>query len=81
MTQHLAPLAAGAGQTGAVESPLRYGSPSYGLGLCPDVDAAYRHLLAHGLQVQEPGVAPCGMRQLYVTDPDGSLVCFQWPAA
>jgi catechol 2,3-dioxygenase-like lactoylglutathione lyase family enzyme len=47
---------------------------------CPDVDAAYRHLRDHGVDVKEPEVAPYGMKQLYVTDPDGYCLCFQWPA-
>lgn len=47
---------------------------------CPDVDSAYRHLRSHGIDVQEPKVAPYGMKQLYVTDPDGYHLCFQWPA-
>lgn len=47
---------------------------------CPDVDAAYRHLLAHGIAADEPKVAPYGMKQLYVRDPDGYELCFQWPA-
>jgi catechol 2,3-dioxygenase-like lactoylglutathione lyase family enzyme len=46
---------------------------------CPDPDAAYRHLLAHGLAVQPPVNAHYGMRQVYVLDPDGYNVCFQWP--
>lgn len=44
---------------------------------CPDVDAAYRHLLAKGMEVQPPKVAPYGMKQLYVADPDDYLLCFQ----
>jgi len=47
---------------------------------CPDVDAAYRHLLAHGVDVKKPKVAPYGMKQLYLRDPDGYGICFQWPA-
>jgi len=47
---------------------------------CPNVDAAYRHLVAHGVDVQAPKVAPYGMKQLYVSDPDGYGLCFQWPA-
>ncbi|HEY0728179.1 MAG TPA: VOC family protein [Pyrinomonadaceae bacterium] len=47
---------------------------------CPDVDAAYRHLLDHGVEVEEPKVAPYGMKQLYLHDPDGYALCFQWPA-
>jgi glyoxylase I family protein len=47
---------------------------------CPDVDGAYRHLRAHGINAKEPKVAPYGMKQLYVNDPDGYSLCFQWPA-
>jgi glyoxylase I family protein len=47
---------------------------------CPDVDGAYQHLRAHGVEVEEPKVAPYGMKQLYVKDPDGYNLCFQWPA-
>ena len=47
---------------------------------CPDVDAAYRHLRSHGVHVNEPHVAPYGMRQVYVRDPDGYELCFQAPA-
>ena len=46
---------------------------------CPDVDGAYRHLRAHDIDVKEPHVAPYGMKQLYVSDPDGYELCFQWP--
>ena len=48
---------------------------------CPDPDGAYHHLLTHGITVQPPTVAPYGMKQLHVTDPDGYVLCFQWPAA
>ena len=47
---------------------------------CQDLDAAYQHLRAHGLDVKEPKVAPYGMKQLYAADPDGYGICFQWPA-
>jgi glyoxylase I family protein len=46
----------------------------------PDVDAVYRHLRAHGIDVKEPQIAPYGMKQLYVSDPDGYELCFQWPS-
>jgi catechol 2,3-dioxygenase-like lactoylglutathione lyase family enzyme len=45
---------------------------------CPDVDAAYNHLRAKGVNVNPPKVAWYGMKQIYVTDPDGYLLCFQW---
>jgi glyoxylase I family protein len=47
---------------------------------CPDVDGAYAQLRAQGLNVGEPKVARYGMKQLYLTDPDGYLLCFQWRA-
>lgn len=46
---------------------------------CPDVDAAYAHLRAIGIHVNQPKIAPYGMKQLYLTDPDGYVLCFQWP--
>ena len=46
---------------------------------CMDLDAAYRHLREHGVQLNEPKVAPYGMRQLYFKDPDGFGLCFQHP--
>jgi uncharacterized glyoxalase superfamily protein PhnB len=45
---------------------------------CPDVDAAYRDLKARGIDVDEPQVAPYGMKQLYLSDPDGYALCFEW---
>jgi glyoxylase I family protein len=47
---------------------------------CRDVDAAYRALRAAGVAVSEPKVAYYGMKQIYMKDPDGYGVCFQWPA-
>ena len=43
---------------------------------CPDVDAAYAHLRS---RAENAKVAPYGMKQLYVHDPDGYNLCFQWP--
>ncbi len=48
---------------------------------CPDVDGAYRHLRAQGIDVAEPVVREYGMKQLYLNDPDGFVLCFQWPVA
>jgi|SRR5579862_1879636 len=45
---------------------------------CPDVDAAYTCLRSRGINLDPPVVASYGMKQLYVTDPDGFGVCFQW---
>jgi glyoxylase I family protein len=46
---------------------------------CPDVDAMYEHLRASGVDAPAPKIAPYGMKQLYVRDPDGYNLCFQWP--
>jgi glyoxylase I family protein len=47
---------------------------------CPDVDEAYRTLRSKNVDVKEPKVAPYGMKQLYLKDPDGYALCFQWKA-
>jgi glyoxylase I family protein len=47
---------------------------------CPDVDAAYENLRAKGVNVSKPKVASYGMKQIYLTDPDGFGICFQWKA-
>ena len=44
----------------------------------PDVDAAYNYLRGKRLDVKPPKVAPYGMKQLYLHDPDGYNLCFQW---
>lgn|SRR5664279_2716322 len=48
---------------------------------CEDLDGTYQHFVANGLKVNPPKVAPYGMRQLYVKDPDNFGLCFQWPAS
>jgi len=48
---------------------------------CRDVDAAYTYLRAKRVNVKEPIIPDYGMKQLYLTDPDGYNLCFQWPAA
>jgi catechol 2,3-dioxygenase-like lactoylglutathione lyase family enzyme len=47
---------------------------------CTDVDAAYQHLCALDIDVKEPPITRYGMKQLYVRDPDGFNLCFQWRA-
>lgn len=47
---------------------------------CPDVEGAYRELVAKGLKINPPKVAWYGMEQLYLRDPDGFVICFQWKA-
>jgi glyoxylase I family protein len=45
------------------------------------VDAAFRYVREEGLDVRKPVVRDCGMKQLYLKDPDGYGLCFQWMAA
>lgn len=47
---------------------------------CPDVDAAYQELERKGVAVTKPNITNYGMKQIYVTDPDGFGLCFQWRA-
>jgi glyoxylase I family protein len=47
---------------------------------CRDVDAAYAYLREKGVIVQPPANTGYGMRQLYLRDPDGYVVCLQWRA-
>jgi catechol 2,3-dioxygenase-like lactoylglutathione lyase family enzyme len=47
---------------------------------CEDLDAAYACLTAQGVEATPPTVAPYGMKQLYLKDPDGYGLCFQWRA-
>jgi catechol 2,3-dioxygenase-like lactoylglutathione lyase family enzyme len=46
---------------------------------CPDVDAAYEYLSPRITNLKKPKVAHYGMKQLYLHDPDGYNLCFQWP--
>jgi len=46
---------------------------------CPDVDAAFDYLKEKGVALGPPEIAPYGMKQLYLHDPDGYNLCFQWP--
>ena len=45
-----------------------------------DLDGAYAYLLSKNVDAERPKVAPYGMKQLYLKDPDGYGLCFQWPA-
>jgi glyoxylase I family protein len=44
----------------------------------PDVDGAYRFLREKGVEAKEPVNRNYGMRQVYLKDPDGYEICFQW---
>lgn len=44
---------------------------------CNDLDAVHALLASKGVIVDPPKLAPYHMRQLYVADPDGYVLCFQ----
>lgn len=47
---------------------------------CPDVEGTYAELRSRGVEVNAPTIAPYGMKQTYLHDPDGYSICFQWAA-
>jgi glyoxylase I family protein len=47
---------------------------------CPDVDAMYEYLKGKGVAAEKPRIAHYGMKQMYLKDPDGFAICFQWTA-
>jgi catechol 2,3-dioxygenase-like lactoylglutathione lyase family enzyme len=47
---------------------------------CPDVDAAYEELKNKVTTIKKPFVTHYGMKQMYLSDPDGYGLCFQWDA-
>ena len=46
---------------------------------CEDVDAAHAYLLERSVTAKKPTVAPYGMKQVYLKDPDGYEICLQHP--
>ena len=47
---------------------------------CEDVDVAYRALRERGVPAKSPLVTGYGMKQVYLSDPDGYEICLQHPA-
>ena len=47
---------------------------------CPDPDGAYQDLKSKGVALDPPHVAPYGMKQLDLRDPDGYGLCLQTQA-
>ncbi len=45
----------------------------------PDPEGAWRHLVDHGVLAEPPVAQGYGMTQVYLKDPDGYAICFQWP--
>jgi glyoxylase I family protein len=48
---------------------------------CRDLDSAYAYLRTQGIDLEKPKVATYGMKQLWLADPDGYVICLQWQAA
>ena len=48
---------------------------------CRDLESAYAWLQKKGVPAEEPRAAPYGMSQLYLKDPDGYVICLQWPSS
>lgn len=46
---------------------------------CPNVDDTFEELRSKDVPVKEPKIARYGMKQMYLKDPDGYELCFQWP--
>jgi catechol 2,3-dioxygenase-like lactoylglutathione lyase family enzyme len=44
---------------------------------CEDPDGAYRYLTTQGVKADAPKTTHYGMRQVYLSDPDGYGVCLQ----
>lgn len=54
--------------------------PSRGIGfyfICDDADEMHSELTERGLHIAPPHVAFYGMKQVFVTDPDGYRLCFE----
>jgi catechol 2,3-dioxygenase-like lactoylglutathione lyase family enzyme len=47
---------------------------------CPDPEAAYEYLRSHDIRAMAPVITGYGMKQVYLSDPDGYELCFQCPA-
>lgn len=47
----------------------------------PDVHGAWQHLVSLGIDVQPPVTVAYGMTQVWLKDPDGYTICFQWPSS
>jgi len=47
--------------------------------VCDDADKLYTEFSAKGLSLSPPSLAYYGMKQLFVPDPDGYVVCFETP--
>ena len=47
--------------------------------ICEDAEAIYRQITDRGVKATPPAVTFYGMKQTYVTDPDGYKLCFENP--
>jgi glyoxylase I family protein len=47
---------------------------------CPDIDGLYAHLVSKNIQAGPPQLTGYGFKAIYLKDPDGYGLVFQWPA-
>ena len=47
--------------------------------ICEDADVVYQEITQRGIKATNPTVAVYGMKQTFVTDPDGYHLCFENP--
>ena len=47
--------------------------------ICDEADAIHAEFTSRGLTLNAPAVAYYGMKQLFVPEPDGYLICFESP--
>lgn len=59
---------------------LSHGDMSIYFG-CPDVDGAFAHLIAKGLDINKPAITGYGFKAITITDPDGFSLVFHWPVS
>lgn len=49
--------------------------------ICDDADSMHADLSSRGLRLAAPSLAPYGMKQVFVPEPDGYSICFESPVA
>lgn len=45
---------------------------------CLNIEETYHYLISRGISLNPPATTHYGMKQLYLQDPDGYHLCFQW---
>ncbi len=58
--------------TGHIDTAIYFG--------CPEIDIMYEYMKSKGLEVDPPSLTGYGFKAIYLRDPDGFMLVFQWPA-